>query len=223
MNDERIQQALDGELPFEQLDQAEAERYHQYRQAFAAALRPLGRLPEVDVTPRVFGTLGERRALGTAPAPAPGRGIWAAIAGWVWTPRAFTLRPAFGFAAAALAVFVWQAQIASGPAAGTPVASGSAAGAPVAQRLVVEFRLAAPDAGSVSLVGDFNAWQPRHQLRRVSDTVWSVSLTLEPGVYDYGFIVDGETLRLDPLAPRVSDGFGGESSRLAVLAPEVSL
>jgi 1,4-alpha-glucan branching enzyme len=103
------------------------------------------------------------------------------------------------------------------------VASGSAAGAPVAQRLVVEFRLAAPDAGSVSLVGDFNAWQPVHQLRRVSDTVWSVSVTLEPGVYDYGFIVDGGTLRLDPLAPRVSDGFGGESSRLAVLAPEVSL
>ena len=223
MNDDRVQRALDGELPFEQLEQAEAERYHEYRQAFAAALRPLGRLPEVDVAPRVFGTLGEQRALGAAPAPAQGRRIWAAIAAWVWAPRAFTLRPAFGLAAAALALFIWQGQIASGPAASAPVAGGPGAGVSAAQRMVVEFRLAAPEAGSVSLVGDFNAWRPVHQLRRVSDTVWSVSVALEPGVYDYGFIVDGETLRLDPLAPRVADGFGGESSRLAVLAPEVSL
>lgn len=223
MNDERIRQALDGELPFEQLDQAEAERYHQYRQAFAAALRPLGRLPEVDVTPRVFRTLGERRALGEAPERARVRGILAAMAGWVWAPRALTLRPAYGLAAVALAVFVWQAQIASAPAPDAPLAGGGTAAAPAVQRMVVEFRLAAPEAGSVSLVGDFNAWRPVHQLRRVSDTVWSVSVTLEPGVYDYGFIVDGETLRLDPLAPRVADGFGGESSRLAVLAPEVSL
>jgi hypothetical protein len=214
MNDERVQQALDGELPFEQLDPAEAERYHEYRQAFAAALRPLGRLPEVDVTPRVFGAIGERRSREGARIPARRRGIGARIAAWVWTPRAFTLRPAFGLAAAALAFFAWTAQFAS---------AGPDAAAPAAQRMVVEFRLAAPDAGSVSLVGDFNEWQPVHQLRQVSEGVWSVSVTLEPGVYDYGFVVNGATLRLDPLAPRVSDGFGGESSRLAVLAPEVSL
>ncbi|HEU4828371.1 MAG TPA: isoamylase early set domain-containing protein [Gemmatimonadales bacterium] len=214
MNDERVQRALDGELPFELLDQAEAERYHQYRQAFAAALRPLGRLPEVDVTPRVFGALGERRSGEVARPPVRRQGIAARMAAWVWTPRAFTLRPAFGLAAAALAFFAWTTQFAS---------SGPDAGAPAIQRMVVEFRLAAPDAGSVSLVGDFNSWQPVHQLRQVSAGVWSVSVTLEPGVYDYGFLVNGKTLRLDPLAPRVSDGFGGESSRLAVLAPEVSL
>lgn len=214
MNQERVQRALDGELPFEQLDPAEAEQYHQYRQAFAAALRPLGRLPEVDVTPRVFDAIGERRSREAVRIPASRQGIGAIVA-WVWTPRAITLRPAFGFAAAAaLAFFAWSAQFAS---------PGPDMAAPAPQRMVIEFRLAAPDAGSVSLVGDFNAWQPVHQLRQVSDGVWSVSVTLEPGVYDYGFIVNGATLRLDPLAPRVSDGFGGESSRLAVLAPEVSL
>jgi hypothetical protein len=48
-----------------------------------------------------------------------------------------------------------------------------------------------------------------------------VSVPLEPGVYDYGFVVDGSAVRLDPLAPRVADGFGGESSRVTVLSPEV--
>jgi hypothetical protein len=47
-----------------------------------------------------------------------------------------------------------------------------------------------------------------------------VDVALEPGVYNYVFVVDGEAMRLDPLAPRVTDGFGGSSSRLAVLAPE---
>ena len=44
-------------------------------------------------------------------------------------------------------------------------------------------------------------------------------MALEPGVYNYVFVIDGKTLRLDPLAPRVTDGFGGASSRVAVLAP----
>lgn len=206
MTQDRVQRALDGELPFEQLEPAEAERYHQYRQAFAAALRPLGQVPEVDVAPGVL------RAIGAARSPRKPR---AGLAARLWAPRTFTLRPAFGLAAAALAVFAWVAQSA------TPVPDRAAT--PAVQRLVVDFRLSAPDAGTVSLVGDFNSWRPGHQLRQVSPGIWSVSVRLEPGVYDYGFIVDGKSLRLDPLAPSVSDGFGGESSRLAVLAPETSL
>ena len=206
MTQDRVQRALDGELPFEQLEPAEAELYHQYRQAFAAALRPLGQVPRVDVAPAVL------RAIAPAPRVRKPR---AGLVARLWAPRTFTVRPAFGLAAAALAVFAWVTQSAT-PAPGGPAV-------PAVQRLVVDFRLSAPDAATVALVGDFNAWQPGHQLREVAPGIWAVSVRLEPGVYDYGFIVDGTSLRLDPLAPSVSDGFGGESSRLAVLAPETSL
>lgn len=210
----RVQRALDGELPLDQLEPAEAELYHEYRQAFTAALRPLEARPDVDVAPAVLQALAAPgRRFPTRAARHPGRNLAAVFAGWVWTPRTFTARPAFGLAAAALAVLVWVTQSA------TPGTQASASNA--APRIVVEFRLAAPDAGAVSLVGDFNAWRPEHQLRQVSPGVWAVSVALEPGVYHYGFMVDGATLRLDPLAPKVADGFGGESSRLAVLAPQV--
>ncbi len=212
MTHDRVQRALDGELPLDQLDPAEAELYHQYRQAFTAALRPLEAVPDVDIAPAVLQTLAASGRRAPAPPARRRRTFAAAIAGWVWAPRTFTVRPAFGLAAAALALLVWVTQSATPD---TPHPAPLAA-----SRMVVEFRLAAPDAGTVALVGDFNAWRPEHQLRQVSPGVWAVSVALEPGVYHYGFMVDGSTLRLDPLAPRIADGFGGESSRLAVLAPE---
>jgi 1,4-alpha-glucan branching enzyme len=84
---------------------------------------------------------------------------------------------------------------------------------------MVQFRLGEAEAQEVALVGDFNGWRPGHRLHQVAAGVWSVDVALEPGVYSYVFVVDGKELRLDPLAPRVTDGFGGSSSRVAVLAP----
>lgn len=218
MTHERVQRALDGELPLDQLEPAEAELYHQYRQVFTTALQPVRALPEVDLAPVVLRAISERRAAGvTDPASRRAPNPIAAVIGrWLWAPRTLTLRPAFGLAAAGLALFVWMTQIASpsAPATGAPEAGAT-------PRMVVEFRLAAPDAHAVALVGDFNAWRPEHHLRESAPGVWTVSVALEPGVYDYGFMVDGAALRLDPLAPRVADGFGGESSRVAVLPPEV--
>jgi 1,4-alpha-glucan branching enzyme len=86
--------------------------------------------------------------------------------------------------------------------------------------MIVQFRLGDTQAREVALVGDFNGWRPQHQLHQVAAGVWSLDVALEPGVYHYVFVVDGKTLRLDPLAPRVTDDFGGASSRVAVLAPE---
>jgi 1,4-alpha-glucan branching enzyme len=90
--------------------------------------------------------------------------------------------------------------------------------APLPARVVVQFRLADAAAREVALIGDFNGWRPEHRLHRVAAGVWSVDVALAPGVYNYVFIVDGQATRLDPLAPRVTDGFGGASSRVAVLA-----
>jgi 1,4-alpha-glucan branching enzyme len=73
----------------------------------------------------------------------------------------------------------------------------------------------------VALVGDFGGWNIRYQMEQVAPGVWSTAVPLEPGVYDYAFVVDGTTWLLDPLAPAVADGFGGANSRLSVLPPDV--
>ena len=85
---------------------------------------------------------------------------------------------------------------------------------------MVQFRLGDAGAHEVALAGDFNGWHAGHRLHQVQPGVWAVDVALAPGVYNYVFVVDGTTWRLDPLAKQVTDGFGGASSRVAVLTPE---
>ena len=62
----------------------------------------------------------------------------------------------------------------------------------------VQFRYEAPDAGSVSIAGDFNNWDTHvAELRKDKGGVWKASLKLKPGRYEYKFWVDGEW-RNDP-------------------------
>ena len=73
------------------------------------------------------------------------------------------------------------------------------------------FRRTAPAAHSVQLAGSFNEWEPKtRQLRMDSKGVWWTSMMLEPGVYEYRYIVDGEWSN-DQDAPFVENPFGGES------------
>jgi 1,4-alpha-glucan branching enzyme len=84
----------------------------------------------------------------------------------------------------------------------------------------VRLVLAAPGAESVSVVGDWNGWDPeRDRLRDPDgDGVWEIRLRLQSGQEArYQFLVDGERWLADPLAPlRVEDGFGGTSSVLQI-------
>jgi len=201
MND-RIHRALDGELPTDQLTHEERLELQRYRATICTALGPIQHLPAIDVAPEVLHQVaprGLRHALG-------------AVLHWLWSPRALslTVRPAFAMAALAVAAVV------SVSASRSPqTASVSPA------RVMVQFRLGEVEAHEVALVGDFNGWRPEHRLHRTAAGVWSVDVALEPGVYNYVFVIDGRTWRLDPLAPRVTDGFGSASSRVAVLAPEL--
>ena len=52
------------------------------------------------------------------------------------------------------------------------------------------FRLSAPAAKSVLLVGSFNRWQPV-TMRSNEDGTWTTSLELPAGTYHYRYIVDG--------------------------------
>jgi predicted carbohydrate-binding protein with CBM48 len=82
----------------------------------------------------------------------------------------------------------------------------------------VRFSLVAPRASAVSIVGDFNQWNPRTlPLRRAADgRTWEVEVPLAPGRYAYSFVVDGAIAR-DPSAPQsTDDDFGSPSSVLMV-------
>lgn len=63
-----------------------------------------------------------------------------------------------------------------------------------------EFRLSAPKARSVELVGDFNAWAPGLlRLGKGRDGTWSIVVPVPEGRRKYLFLVDGEP-RVDPKA-----------------------
>jgi len=81
----------------------------------------------------------------------------------------------------------------------------------------VRFSISAPTAVRVSLVGDFDGWNPDAlPMRRAGVDTWTVDVRLEPGRHVFAFSVDGG-LRPDPTAPRaVEDDFGVPSSVVVV-------
>ena len=74
-----------------------------------------------------------------------------------------------------------------------------------------------PDADSVSMAGTFNDWDPNAvKLAKGDQGLWTATLTLPPGSYQYKFIVDGTWVE-DPGNPEtVDDGYGGVNSVLTV-------
>jgi Glycogen recognition site of AMP-activated protein kinase len=70
-----------------------------------------------------------------------------------------------------------------------------------------------PAARSVSLVGQFNGWDPAvHPLRRFPSGDWTIKLCVPPGRLIYTFIVDG-MIWLDPEDDeRIPNGWGSEYS-----------
>ena len=82
----------------------------------------------------------------------------------------------------------------------------------------VLFVLDAPQAKSVSLVGDFNRWNPAiHVLkRRDPSQPWELKVNLPRGkMYVYDFVIDGKHWVPDPsVETKVDDGFGGSGSLL---------
>ena len=76
----------------------------------------------------------------------------------------------------------------------------------------VAFSLVAPQAASVALVGCFTNWEQNPVVLKKSKTgVWSASVSLSPGSYQYRFLVDGQW-RDDPeCSTRAPNPFGEEN------------
>ena len=72
-----------------------------------------------------------------------------------------------------------------------------------------DFSLSAPQARSVFIAGDFNQWNLSvHPLKQDKKGVWKISLPLDPGRYEYRFIVDGEWQNDPGCSSSVENSFG---------------
>ncbi len=148
-----------------------------------------------------------------------------------WLVRTWTVRVspiAIGIAAAlvgVVAIGAWQlrpvdqVQVAMQPIDGgnlLPVSNTAE------EPLVVhQFTLYRKDITSLALVGEFNSWDDTATpMTEVSKGVWTVSVPLRPGVYQYQFIVDGTKRETDPAVPQVESDFGSPNS-VVTISPKV--
>ena len=144
----------------------------------------------------------------------------------MWAPRAlqWNLAGAAAFAVVLLAVGAVVA-ITARRAAPTVAQSPTEAGPPAAGPVLVRLVVVQPGARVVQAAGDFNGWNPsRTPLEQTADGAWTVTLPLEPGRYEYSFVVDGDRWIGDPFAVEQSnDGFGSRNAVLDVRPASASL
>ena len=143
-------------------------------------------------------------------------GLWSRISAALLAPRAlqWNLAGAAAFAVVLLAIGAVLATTLKRPA---PMVAQSPT--PQERRVVlVRLVVVQPGAHAVQAAGDFNGWNPtRTPLEQTSDGAWTATLPLEPGRYEYQFVVDGERWIGDPFAAEQSDdGFGSRNAVLDV-------
>lgn len=218
--DDRLHRALDDDAARDaltaalraELDETRALLDRVVRAVPARPLPPLG----ASVMRRI--TAAERAGttlrLDAQPSP-PRRGV----AAWLMSPHrvSLSIRPLPALAAAALLIVTALGVVRMDDANHAPADVAAAA---QGGTVLVEFRLAAPDAREVTLAGGFSDWSPAYTMKRSAPGVWTVVVPLAPGVHEYAFVVDGHQWVPDPEAPVRPDGFGGVNSRVAVLSPD---
>ncbi len=186
------------------------------------AARALSAMPPVRAG-AVARVLMAVRASHAQRAPAWKRATW-----WI-EDAAVSAKAAGLLAAASLAIgFVLRGTVGGGDYAApagdaAPIAMQPVADAGAASRVVpVAMVLDLANAKTVSIVGDFNGWDPAAlPMTRVGPNgPWSATLLAKPGRHTYAYLVDGATLMSDPRAPRAtSPDFGGDVSVLMVRTP----
>lgn len=181
------------------------------------AIDELRRLPPVDdlAVRRIVTAAAGRREPGDAEASARTGRRTRVIKPWI----------AIGLAtAAAAAGFMVRGAWSTGPATSdesrpmaaiAPSASPSAAQAirtvvgvaPDIAPIPQQFVLRSDAAHRVSVVGDFNGWNPANapMTRSPDGDLWSVTIPVTPGRHTYGFMIDDTVFVLDPRAPKTRD------------------
>ncbi len=82
----------------------------------------------------------------------------------------------------------------------------------------VLFAVDAPNAETVYITGEFTNWSREgvRMIRDVKDGLWKITLHLDPGEYEYRFIVDGVWIKDPNNMDSVLNEFGQENSLLIV-------
>jgi chromosome partitioning protein len=77
-----------------------------------------------------------------------------------------------------------------------------------------QFIFYAPEANSVRIAGNFNSWIPNNDylMEPHEDGIWSKTLTLAPGEYQYKFVVDDIWIEDQNNPSTVDNRFGGRNS-----------
>ncbi len=97
----------------------------------------------------------------------------------------------------------------------TTAPKAASARAATAQANHVSFELVKADAQKVCVAGSFNQWQPEQTpLVPVGNGRWVGDLTVQPGRYEYLFVVDGQWLPDPNAKDSVQNPFGGKNSVL---------
>lgn len=153
------------------------------------------------------------------------------VLAWVMEPRRFVLPPlaAAAWAAGLIGIGViagssinWDGRQSTEQS--TTVAARNPQLPDSLQPRAIRFILVAPEAGRVSLVGDFNGWDAAAtpMTTRDKDGRWTVFVPLQPGLHTYSFVVDGTHFVADPSAPIAhDDGYGHRSSVVLVGGPSL--
>jgi hypothetical protein len=102
------------------------------------------------------------------------------------------------------------------------VRSGPRTAPPVADSLVTVHFVLVSQARQVSVVGDFNGWDPAAtpMSQGVPNSLWQASARVGAGRVEYAFVLDGRTWIPDPNAPLAPESdFGTRNSVLTAHTP----
>jgi len=76
----------------------------------------------------------------------------------------------------------------------------------------IAFKLSAPSAKRVSVVGSFNNWDIKaNPAKKDLKGNWAVKLSLKPGKYEYKFFVDGNWVNDPGCRGCVTNSFGTQN------------
>lgn len=82
----------------------------------------------------------------------------------------------------------------------------------------VTFELPSVEAGTVSVLGDFNKWDAQSGLmKQRKDGCWYRAVRLDPGTYRFRFLADGNTWHNDPAADGYEPSEFGQDNCIVVV------
>jgi hypothetical protein len=148
---------------------------------------------------------------------------------WIRRPWTISITPVRALAAAAAAVAlialgVWREgaptpQFAARPAAAPMMSVADAEPMDDNGFRLHQFVYHDPAAHKVEIEGDFNNWDgTRMPLTRSAEGMWSTSIPLKPGTYQYQFVVDDSLRVTDPTMPKMTSEFGSANSVIMIKA-----